>query len=72
MGKSEKLAIVNSFMYVNFNYCPLIWHFSACESFRKIEKIQKHCLRIILDGYDSDYDVLPRKGGKVTMEIKQF
>ena len=64
------MAIVNSFIYANFNYCPLVCHFSNCESIRKIEKIQKRCLRIILDDYDSDYDVLLRKSGKVTMEIK--
>ena len=39
---------------------------------RKIEKIQKCCLRIVLDDYDSDYDVLLRKSRKVTMEIKQL
>ena len=72
MGESEKLVIVNSFMYANFNYSPLIWHFSTGESFRKIEKIQKRCLRIVLDGYDSDYDDLLRKSGKVTMERKQL
>ena len=48
MGKLEKVAIVNSFIYANFNYCPLVWHFSTCESIRKIEKIQKRCLRIVL------------------------
>ena len=66
-----KVTIVNSFIYANFNYCPLIvWHFSTCESIRKIEKIQKCCLRIVLDDYDSDYEVLLRKRGKVAMEIK--
>ena len=70
MGKPDKVAIVNSFIYANFNYCSLVWHFSFCESIRKIEKIQKSCLRIVLDDYDSDYDVLLRKSGKVTMEIK--
>ena len=39
MGKSEKEAIINSFILSNFNYCPLVWHFSSCESIRKIEKI---------------------------------
>ena len=57
MGKSEEVAIVNSFIYGIFNYCPLLWHFSTCKSIRKIEKIQKRCLRIVLDDYDSDYDV---------------
>ena len=32
--------------------------------------MQKRCLRIALDDYDSDYNVLLRKSGKVTMEIK--
>ena len=44
----------------------------ACELIRKIEKIQKRCLRIVLNDYESDYDVLLRKSGKITMEIKQL
>ena len=40
--------------------------------YRKIGKIQKRCLRIVLDDYDGDYDVLVRKSGKVTMEIKRL
>ena len=71
MGKAEKVEIVNSFVYANFNYCPFVWHFSTCESIRKIEKILKCQLRIVLDNYDSDYDVLLRKSRKVTMEIKR-
>ena len=66
------MGIVNSFIYANFNYFPLVWHFSTCELIRKIEKIQKCCLRIVLDDYDSDYDVLLRKSGKATMEIKRL
>ena len=72
MEKPEKVAIVNSFIYANFDYCPLVWHFGTCESIRKIEKIQKRCQRIVLDDYDSNYDVMLRKSGKVTMEIKQL
>ena len=72
MGKPEKVAIVNSFIYGNFNYCPLVWHFSTCESNQKIEKKLKRCLRIVLDDYNSNYAVLLRKSGKVTMEIKQL
>ena len=72
MGKPGKVTIVNSFIYANFNYCPLVWHFSTCQSIRKIEKIQKRCLRIVLDDYESDYDVLLRKSEKVTLEIKRL
>ena len=34
IGKPEKIAIVNSFVYANFNYCPLVWCFSTCELIR--------------------------------------
>ena len=70
--KSEKVAIVNIFIYANFNYCPLVWLFSTSELIRKIEKIQKRFLGIVLHDYDTDYDVLLRKSGNVTMEIKRL
>ena len=72
MGKSEKEAIINSFILSNFNYCPLVWHFSSCESIRKIEKIQKRCLGIILNDSESDYETLLRNRNKPTMEIPRL
>ena len=72
MGKSEKEAIINSFILSNFNYCSLVWHFSSCESIRKIEKIQKRCLRIVLNDYESDYETLLRNSNKPTMEIRRL
>ena len=38
----------------------------------KLKKIQKHYLRIVLDDHDSDYDVLLRNSGKVTMGMKRL
>ena len=69
-GKSEKEAIINSSVLSNFNYCPLVWHFSSCESIRKMKKIQKRCLRITLNDYESDYETLLRNSNKPTMEIR--
>ena len=70
MGKSEKEAIINSFILSNFNYCPLVWHFSSCESLRKIKKIQKRCLRIILNDCESDYETLLCNSDKSAIEIE--
>ena len=61
MEKTENIAIVNSFIYANFNYYPLIWYFSTCELIRKIKKIQKRCLRIVRADYESNYNILLRK-----------
>ena len=54
MGNKEKIPTINSFVYSNFNYRPFVWHFCSCESSQKIEKIQKRCLRLVLDDYESD------------------
>jgi len=57
---SKKLS-VNSFILSNFNYCPLIWHFSDYNSKRKIESIQKRAYRFI-----------GQEKTKCSMEIKRL
>ena len=63
MGNKEKIAIINSFVYSSFNYCPLVCHFCSFESAQKLEKIRKRCLRLVLDDYESDYGNLSKKNG---------
>ena len=41
MGYKENKNLIDSFVYANFNYSPLVWHFCPAKSLRKIEKIQK-------------------------------
>ena len=65
MQMSEKVVIVNSFIYANFNSSSSAWHFSTCESIRKIEKIKKSHLKIVDNGYDSDEGFSLTKSGKV-------
>ena len=68
----EMEILINSFIYSNFNYCPLVWHFSSCISTAKIETIHKRCLRMILNGNASDYQTSLGKSKKISMEIKRL
>ena len=68
----EMEILMNSFIYSNFSYCPLVWHFSSCKSTAKIEKIHKRCLRMILNDNTSDYQALLEKSKKPSMEIKRL
>ena len=72
MGSQEMKAIINGFIYANFNYCPLVWHFCSCQSSRKVKQIQKRCLKIILNDYTSDYETLLEKGKASTMNVKKM
>ena len=51
-----KTTIVNSFIYSNFNYCPLVWHITY--SILVIEKIQERLLRSQFDDFYSPYEEL--------------
>ena len=32
VGYEERKVLINSFIYSNFNYCPLVWDFSSSKS----------------------------------------
>ena len=44
MDFKEKEILLNRFVYSNFNYCPLVWHFCSAKSVKEIEKIQERAL----------------------------
>ena len=64
-----KLILVQSFIYANFNYCPLIWHFSAAKSLLKIECIQKRAIRFLYNDNESTYEELLTKANRNYMNI---
>ena len=63
----ERFVLVNSFIYSNFHYCPLVWMFSSIRSLDKIENLQKDTLCFVFDDYTSSFELLLEKSGKPTM-----
>ena len=55
MGFKEKVVLLNSFVYSNFNYYPLVWHFCSSKYLYKIEKIQERAVRLLHNDLASDY-----------------
>ena len=72
MGFKEKEVLLYSFVYSNFNYCSLVWHFCLSKSLYKIEKIQERALRLLHNDFASDNPELLKKSGKTAMEIKRL
>ena len=72
MGFKKKEILLNSFVYSNFNYCPLVWHFCSAKSVKKIEKIQERALRTLYSDFSGDYESILNKSGKSTMEVKRL
>ena len=69
LGLKEKEVLINSFIYSNFNYCPLVWMLSHKKSLDKIESLHKRALRFLLNDYVSSYEQLLEKSGKCNMKI---
>ena len=72
LGLEVRKILINSFIYANFNYCSLVWHFSSRKSINRIENIQKRALRFLLNDYSSDYETLSKKTNKCTMEVRRL
>ena len=69
LGYEERFVLVNSFIYANFNYCPLVWIFLSKSLLNKIENLQKQVLRFVLDDYTSSYESLLEKSGKPVLNL---
>ena len=72
IGFPGKKALIEAFVFSNFNYCPLVWHFTSMTSTNKIESIQKRALRLLFNDYTSTYDSLITKANKPTMGLKRY
>ena len=71
-SQKELEVVLNSFIYSNFNYCPLVWHFSTNKSIENIDNIHKCYFKLILNDYKSDYKTLLDKSDKEYMKIRRI
>ena len=72
LGQKGKEALVNTFVYLNFNYCSLVWHFLTKKSTNKIEKIQEPCLKLLYSNTTETYDDFLVRTLQSSMEIKRL
>ena len=54
----EKKLIFNLIIKSQFSYCPLVWMFCSRTSNNMINKLHERSLRIILNDYSSDFNIL--------------
>ena len=72
LGFAEIKVLVQSFVFSNFNYCPLVWFFLSARSMDKIEKIQERELRFLHDDHGSSYEELLGKSQQCTMHVNRL
>ena len=58
LHNSEKKLVLNSIIKSQFSYCPLVWIFGSRTSNNMINKLHEWSLRIILNEYSSNFNIL--------------
>jgi len=66
---SKKLALT-SFIFSNFNYCPLIWHFSSAKSINKIELIQNRAMNFLNHNTNDELVFTPSKSSMLVKRLR--
>ena len=64
--------LLDSFIFLNFNYCALVWHFCSIALSQKTEKIQVRALRLLYHDSYSSYNSLLLKAERPTMEVSRL
>ena len=72
IGLEERKTLVESFIYSNFDYCPLVGIFRQLNQHKKLKKIQERALRFLYTNDDSSYEDLLRKAGKNFMHVSRL
>ena len=72
IGFEERRVLIQSCVYSNFNYCPLVWNFSSAKSLQEIEKIQERVLRFLYNDHSSSCDALLVKSGRCYMHVSRL
>ena len=72
LNVSTRLIIFKSCIRLNFNFCPLIWHFCSKSNTEKLEKLQFRALRIVFNDYESSYDTLLKKVNSTTIHLNRL
>ena len=72
LNTDQRKSLADSFIYANYNYCPLVWHFCSKKSMNKKERIQYRGLQFLCNDYDSDYNTLLKKSDKCSMEAQSL
>ena len=72
MDVKKRKAILNAFIYSQFNYCPLIWMFHSRVLNNKINRIHKRALRITYNDRSLTFQELLEKDNSVTIHHRNI
>ena len=72
MTETQRKSVMTSFIYSQFQYCPLIWIFHNREFNNRINKIHERAMRIVFRDYNSEFSDLLKRNNVLTVHERSI
>ena len=72
INKEKLLKLYKAFILRHFYYFSSVWHFCGVRNADKVDNLNKHILRFILQDYSSPYDILLSKVNMKSLFIRHL
>ena len=72
MTEAQRLKVMNSFIFSQFQYCSLIWIFHSRQFNICISKIHERAMRVVYRDYTSDFRELLNKNNIFTIHERSI
>ena len=72
MGINKRRILMKSYIFSQFNYCPLVWMCHSRSLNNKINRIKERTLRIMYRDYRSIFKELLQKDKSITIQQKNL
>ncbi len=69
--EATRLLIYKCSIKSHFDYCSLVWYNCGIGNSKKLERIQEHALRFVIDDTSSDYEIPLHKTNTSTLEFQR-
>ena len=72
MTEAQRMKVMNSFIYSQFQYCPLVWIFHSREFNIRINKIHERAMRVVYRDYSNDFREILDKNNTFTIHERSI
>ena len=72
LDHDAKMLIFSSFIVSQFNFCPLIWHFSKRSDMVKIEKLHYRALKYVFNNFSASYTELRERSNRPLLYVNRL
>ena len=72
MNLAQRRLIMNAFIFLQFEYCPLVWMFHGRKLNNRINNIHERALRTVFRDYELTFEQLLKQNKSVSLHLRNL